>query len=35
MSVPIFMSYMDYCKERNKKPSLEELIEWKRKYNDR
>lgn len=35
MSVPIFLSYMDYCRKKHKNPTLRELHEWKMKYNHR
>ncbi len=35
MSVAIFLSYMDYCKELNKIPDVKELLEWKAKYQNR
>ncbi len=35
MSVPIFLAYIDYCKENDIVPDTEELQEWKRKYNNR
>jgi hypothetical protein len=35
MSVPIFLSYMDYCQEQKKAPEVMELLQWKQKYNNR
>jgi hypothetical protein len=35
MSVPIFLSYMDYCRIRHKKATLQELHQWKKLYNHR
>lgn len=35
MSIAIFIAYIDYCKENNKAPELNELLEWKSKYNNR
>lgn len=35
MSVPIFLSYIDYCREQHKEPDLLELLKWKEHYNNR
>jgi hypothetical protein len=35
MSVPIFLAYIDYCKENNILPDPLDLRVWKRKYNNR
>ena len=35
MSLSIFMAYIDYCKREHKEPSVEELYQWKKKYNHR
>lgn len=35
MSIPIFLSYIDYCMANNKIPEVKELMEWKKKYNYR
>ncbi len=35
MSVPIFLSYIDFCKEHHHEPNVTELKQWKLKYNNR
>lgn len=35
MSLPIFMAYIDYCKDNHKTPNIQELHQWKKKYNHR
>lgn len=35
MSVAIFLAYIDYCKEQNKVPEINELQQWKSKYNNK
>lgn len=35
MSVAIFLSYMDYCRDNNIPPDPKDLRAWKQKYNYR
>lgn len=35
MSVPIFLAYMDYCKENDIEPNIKDLRLWKKLYNNR
>lgn len=35
MSLSIFMAYIDYCKDKYKEPNIQELQQWKKKYNNR
>jgi hypothetical protein len=35
VSVPVFLSYIDYCRVRHKDATLKELHQWKKKFNHR
>ena len=35
MQLPIFLAYVDYCRNMGKLPNIEELTKWKEKYDKR